>query len=148
VWFLAKTSVQLSDPSILDFARKIYDGCIERGWDREYGGILMFVDALGYPPEKYEHDMKFWWVIDEAICAALMLFRLTGEARYWKDFERFSDYYFTFFSDRKYGDCFGYLRRDGKPTEPIAKGNSIMGLSNHVFAHAGRRYDRRVVVFP
>jgi len=128
VWFLACASETLDDPEILSKAERIYRFCLERGWDKEYGGILMFVDALGYPPEKYEHDMKLWWVIDEAICAALVLYKMTGKDEYFKDFERFSDYYFSFFSDREYGDCFGYLRRDGKPTEPVAKGNIYKGF--------------------
>ena len=127
VWFLAKASETLNDPDILTKAEKIYRFCLDRGWDEEYGGILMFVDALGYPPEKYEHDMKLWWVINEAICAALVLYKMTGKENYWKDFERFTDYYFSYFSDPEYGCCFGYLRRDGKPTEPIAKGNIYKG---------------------
>jgi len=127
VWFLAKASETLDDPEILKKAERIYRFCLDRGWDKEYGGILMFVDALGYPPEKYEHDMKHWWTINETICAAITLYKMTGKEEYWKDFERFTDYYFTFFSDRKYGDCFGYLRRDGKPTEPVAKGNIYKG---------------------
>ena len=127
VWFLARASEALDDPDILSKAKRMYSFCLERGWDNEYGGILMFVDALGYPPEKYEHDMKLWWVINEATCAALVLYKMTGKEEYWKDFEKFSAYYFDYFSDSKYGDCYGYLRRDGKPTEPIAKGNIYKG---------------------
>lgn len=127
VWFLAKASETLNDPYLLEMAEKIYRCCLNVGWDKEYGGILMFVDALGYPPEEYEHDMKFWWVIDEAICSAITLFFMTGKEEYYDDFERFLDYYFTYFADHEYGDCYGYLRRDGKPTEPIAKGNLYKG---------------------
>lgn len=127
VWFLCTAAHLLDDKKILLGAEKIYRGAVERGWDQEYGGILMFVDALGRPPEKYEHDMKFWWVIDEAMGAAMTLFAMTGKEDYLRDFERFSDYYFTFFADHEYGDCYGYLRRDGKPTEPIAKGNLYKG---------------------
>ena len=127
VWFLAKASETLGDPEILAKAERIYRFCLDRGWDEEYGGVYLFVDALGFPPEKYEHDMKMWWGINETICAALVLYEMTGKVEYWKDFVRFSDYYFDFFSDRKYGCCFGYLRRDGKPTEPIAKGNIYKG---------------------
>lgn len=127
VWFLARVAKRLNDAALLKQLQTLYDGCLAYGWDQEYGGILMFVDALGHPPEKYEHDMKFWWVINEAVCAALSLYEITGQARYWADFERFSAYYFSFFSDRVYGDCYGYLRRDGKPTEPIAKGNLYKG---------------------
>ena len=34
---------------------------------------------------------------------------------------------FTHFSDREYGEWFGYLRRDGKPTEPPCKGHTYKG---------------------
>ena len=127
VWFLVKAALTLGDRSIIEKAAKMYEFCLERGWDHEYGGIVMFVDALGFPPEKYEHDMKFWWVIDEAICAALTMYYVTKNNKYLKDFESFTDYYFTYFADHDYGGCFGYLRRDGKPTEPIAKGNIYKG---------------------
>jgi len=127
VWFLARASETLGDPYVLEMAEKIYRCCLNKGWDDEYGGILMFVDALGYQPEEYEHDMKFWWVIDEAICSAITLYALTGKEQYIFDFEKFLDYYFRYFADHEYGDCFGYLRRDGKPTMPIAKGNLYKG---------------------
>lgn len=127
VWFLVKAARTLEDPYLVEMAEKIYKCCLDKGWDEEYGGILMFVDALGYPPEEYEHDMKFWWVIDEAICAALSLYEATGKMKYLLDFDKFLDYYFTHHADHEYGDCIGYLRRDGKPTMPIAKGNHYKG---------------------
>ena len=127
VWFLAKASATLEDPYLLEMAEKIYKCCLDKGWDKEYGGILMFVDALGYQPEEYEHDMKFWWVIDEAICAAISLYSMTGKEQYIFDFEKFLDYYFAHHADHEYGDCIGYLRRDGQPTMPIAKGNLYTG---------------------
>lgn len=71
--------------------------------------------------------MKFWWVIDEAICAAMTLYAMTGKEQYIFDFEKFLDYYFAHHADHEYGDCIGYLRRDGQPTMPIAKGNLYKG---------------------
>ena len=127
VWFLVKAAGVLDDPYLVEMAERIYRCCLEKGWDREYGGIFMFVDALGYPPEEYEHDMKFWWVIDEAICAAISLYEATGKEAYLFDFEKFLEYYFSHHADHEYGDCIGYLRRDGKPTMPIAKGNHYKG---------------------
>lgn len=127
VWFLVKAAKTVGDPYLVEMAEKIYKSCLDQGWDKEYGGILMFVDALGFQPEEYEHDMKFWWVIDEAICAALSLYEATGKDQYIFDFEKFLDYYFTYHADHEYGDCIGYLRRDGKPTMPIAKGNLYKG---------------------
>ena len=127
VWFLVKAANVLGDAYLIEMAEKIYRGCVEKGWDQEYGGFFMFVDALGFPPEEYEHDMKFWWVIDEAICAALSLYEATGKVQYLFDFEKFLNYYFIHHADHEYGDCIGYLRRDGQPTMPIAKGNHFKG---------------------
>lgn len=126
-WSLLRASEELDDPSLVSVARKIYDGAMRWGWDEKYGGLLYFVDVEGYAPQAYEHDMKLWWVHTEAIIAALKLYRMTGDERYWNDFVMFSDYAFEHFLDTEYGEWYGYLRRDGEPTEPRAKGNIFKG---------------------
>ena len=42
-------------------AEDVFNFAIEAGWDKEYGGLLYFIDCKGLPPEAYEHDMKLWW---------------------------------------------------------------------------------------
>ena len=37
------------------------------------------------------------------------------------------EYCFAHFNDQEYGEWYGYLRRDGAPTEPRAKGNVFKG---------------------
>ncbi len=37
------------------------------------------------------------------------------------------DYCKTYFADPEYGEWYGYLRRDGKPTEPPCKGSTFKG---------------------
>ena len=59
--------------------------------------------------------------------ASLLLLALTGKAEYAKIFEKITEYAFEHFSDRKYGEWYGYLRRDGKPTEPACKGCTYKG---------------------
>ena len=44
--------------------------------------------------------------------------RDTGDEKYLTWFERTLDYCKEHFSDPEYGDWYGYLRRDGKPTMP------------------------------
>ena len=108
-------------------AAKMFDMAVEMGWDEEYGGLKYFVDCLGRPPEAYEHDMKLWWPHTEMLIAALMLYRDTGEKRYAEWFARAWDYSMAVFPDREYGEWYGYLRRDGKPTEPACKGSTFKG---------------------
>ncbi len=101
---------------------------MERGWDRVYGGLLSFVDVLGFPPEALEHDMKLWWPTCETIISSLMLFEATGRQEYWDNFVKADAFAFSCFSDRDGGgEWYGYLHRDATPTLPACKGNLFKG---------------------
>lgn len=126
-WFILMEGLKRNDKEIIAFAEKIFLEAFERGWDKEYGGILYFKDVLGKPVEAYEHDMKLWWPHNEAIIGALMFYRATGKEIFAEIFEKTVAYAFEHFSDREYGEWFGYLRRDGKPTEPPCKGHTYKG---------------------
>ena len=56
-----------------------------------------------------------------------MLYLTTKNERYKEILDRVIDYAFSHFSDREYGEWFGYLRRDGKCTEPPCKGHTYKG---------------------
>ena len=124
---MLEEGLERGDNDLIDFAKHIFDISIERGWDKEYDGILYFKDVENNPVEAYEHDMKLWWPHNEAIIASLYLYSITGEEKYKEWFERITDYAFKHFSDPQYGEWFGYLRRDGKPTEPPCKGHTYKG---------------------
>lgn len=126
-WFLLEEGIQRKDKTLIAFAEKIFDEAFARGKDDEYGGIKYFVDVLGKPVEAYEHDMKLWWPHNEAAIASLMLYRTTGKKSYADIFEQIVDYAFAHFSDRAYGEWFGYLHRDGTPTLPPCKGHTYKG---------------------
>lgn len=126
-WGLLREAEELDMPELIPFVEKVYEGAMRHGWDKEFGGLLYFVDVEGYPPQAYEHDMKLWWVHTEALIAAIKLYRVTGKERYFEDFKRLMEYCFAHFNDEEYGEWYGYLRRDGAPTEPRAKGNVFKG---------------------
>ncbi|MBO5898930.1 MAG: AGE family epimerase/isomerase [Clostridia bacterium] len=126
-WFLLEEAIRRDDKELSAFAEKIFNEAFERGWDEQYGGIFYFKDVLGKPVEAYEHDMKLWWVHNETIIASLMLYLHTGNEKYAEIFNRVVDYAFSHFSDPEYGEWYGYLRRDGKPTEPPCKGHTYKG---------------------
>lgn len=127
VWFLLEHAKRTGSRELIQKAAQIFDWAIEAGWDREYGGLLYFIDCLGKPPEAYEHDMKLWWPHNEIMIASLMLYRDTGEKKYLDWFGKTVDYCREHFSDPEYGEWYGYLRRDGKPTEPPTKGSTFKG---------------------
>ena len=126
-WGLERASEELELPELLDAAELAFESGMRYGWDEKYGGLLYMVDAAGFAPQAYEHDMKLWWTHCEAIIASIKLYRATGKEKYAECFERFTDYAFTHFRDEEYGEWYGYLRRDGLPTEPAAKGNVFKG---------------------
>ena len=125
-WFLMDCANELGDPDLHRRAVEIFDMAFSRGWDGQYGGILYFVDCLGNPPEAYEHDMKLWWPHNETLIASMMIYRDTGDEKYLDIFYRVLDYCRAHFAD-EYGEWYGYLRRDGLPTEPACKGSTFKG---------------------
>ncbi len=125
-WFLMDYANDIGDKELHAKAVEIFDMAFTKGWDKEYDGILYFLDCLGNPPEAYEHDMKLWWPHNEALIASLMIYRDTRDEKYLDIFYRLLQYCQTYFAD-EYGEWYGYLRRDGKPTEPACKGSTFKG---------------------
>lgn len=121
VWFLLEHAKRTGNKELVGKAEEIFNWAIKAGWDEEYEGLLYFVDCLGNPPEAYEHDMKLWWPHDEILISSLMLYRDTGKEEYLDWYFRTMDYCKKHFSDSEGGEWYGYLRRDGKPTEPSTR---------------------------
>jgi N-acylglucosamine 2-epimerase len=132
-WFLmheaerrAAAGLQGAD-ELRAFALRALDASWERGWDREYGGLLYFVDLEGKPPTEYWHDMKFWWPHNEAVIATLFAARLAPEDPRWAErHTAVHDWAHAHFPDPEHGEWFGYLARDGRVTSE-AKGTAWKG---------------------
>lgn len=126
-WFLLEEANRLGDEQLHRDTQDLFLDAIHAGWDKEYGGLLYFIDCKGLPPEAYEHDMKLWWPHNETAIASLMAYRDTGKPEYLDWFIKTIDYCREYFSDPEYGEWYGYLRRDGKPTQPPCKGSTFKG---------------------
>lgn len=128
-WFLIEAA-EITGESVTDklaLAEAVFADAYEIGWDREFGGLKYFVDALSFPPEAYEHDMKLWWPHNELLIASLKLYLLTGKEQYAKIFEETRTYCDRYFCEKEYGEWWGYLRRDNIPTAPPCKGSTFKG---------------------
>ena len=126
-WFLAEQANATGDEELHRIAETIFRNAITAGWDEKYGGLLYFIDCMGKPPEAYEHDMKLWWPHNEILIASMLFYRDTGDEYYLDWFYKTLDYCREHFADPAYGEWFGYLRRDGQPTEPPCKGSTFKG---------------------
>lgn len=126
-WFiLHEAKYRNNDPELIKLGCKMLDYMWERGWDKEHGGILYFRDVYGKPVQEYWQDMKFWWPQNETIIATLLAYTLTGDEKYARWHQMIHDYAYGKFHDKKNGEWFGYLHRDGSVAQ-TAKGNLFKG---------------------
>lgn len=125
-WFIMEEGRYRNDRELSLKALPLLQWSLERGWDKEFGGLLYYTDVKGMPCTQYEWDLKLWWPHTEAIYATLLAYYLTGDDK-WLDWHRkVHDYSFRNFSDPDYGEWFGYLHRDGTVSHRL-KGNLWKG---------------------
>ena len=121
-WFILREAQHRQSQELTKLGCQILDYMWERGWDREHGGILYFVDLKNLPIQEYWHDMKFWWPQCEAIIATLWAYLLTGEERYAEWHQQIHDWTHQHFPDGEHGEWFGYLHRDGRLSSALKGG--------------------------
>ncbi len=126
-WFiLHEAKYRNNDPQLIALGCKMLDYMWERGWDKEHGGIMYFKDVDDKPVQEYWQDMKFWWPHNEVIIATLLAYLMTGNEKYAKWHKMVHEYAYTHFHDKKNGEWYGYLHRDGTIAQ-TAKGNLYKG---------------------
>jgi N-acylglucosamine 2-epimerase len=126
-WFiLHEAKYRNNDQHLIELGCKMLDYMWERGWDKEFGGILYFRDVYNKPVQEYWQDMKFWWPQNEAIIATLLAYTITGNEKYKDWHQQANSYAYTKFYDKEFGEWFGYLHRDGTVAQ-TAKGNLFKG---------------------
>jgi N-acylglucosamine 2-epimerase len=126
-WFILHEAIyRNNDQRLVDLGCRMIDYMWERGWDKEYGGILYFRDVYNKPVQEYWQDMKFWWPHNEVIIATLLAYLMTGDEKYAGWHKQVHEYSYQKFHDAKNGEWFGYLHRDGTLAQS-AKGNLYKG---------------------
>jgi N-acylglucosamine 2-epimerase len=126
-WFILHEAKHRGrDPRLMALGLGILDCMWERGWDREFGGLLYFTDLHGRPVQEYWAEMKFWWPHNEAEIATLLAYQLTGDAKYAAWHTLVHDWSHRVFADPVHGEWFGYAHRDGRISTRL-KGNTWKG---------------------
>ncbi len=122
-WFiLQEAKYRNNDKRLIALGCRMLDYMWQRGWDEEHGGILYFTSLHGTPVQEYWHDMKFWWPHNETIIATLLAYQLTGDMKYAEWHTKVNNWAYKYFHDKKHGEWFGYLHRDGSLSSTL-KGN-------------------------
>ena len=125
-WFVLEEAKRTNNRELIQKTLPLIDWSFASGWDKEYGGLLSFVDLEGKPPFQLEWDMKLWWPHNEAIYATLLAYTLTQDSRYEELFEKVYTWTVEHFPDTTYGEWIGYLHRDGTIASDV-KGNYFKG---------------------
>jgi len=118
--------------SLPQVALEIIDWSFESGWDKENGGLLYFLDVLGYTPTQLEWNMKLWWPHTESMIAFLSALQHTKEWKYFTLFKKVTDYSLKTFASSssqekdtdssKPGEWYGYCDQFGTRTHQFVGG--------------------------
>ncbi len=88
---------------------------LEIGWDREYGGLFLAVDADGRPEVAWRYpDSKLWWPHTESLYATLLAHEICGEPWCLEWYRKLHDYSFSHYPVKKYGEWTQKLDRRGQ----------------------------------
>jgi sulfoquinovose isomerase len=107
-----------SNAWMLSAAQRLFASGIEEGWDTRIGGFLYTVEFDGRP---FNRD-RYWWTHAEAIGAASVLARTTGDPLYERWYRTFWDFVDAHFIDHARGGWYPQLDRRNAPTETPWKG--------------------------
>ena len=122
LWFMMNLGIRRNDKALVSKCVEISLSVIERGWDKEYGGIFYFLDSKGAPQQKLEWDQKLWWVHIESAIAMIKGYQLTENKKCLEWFEKLDEYMWSRFKDPLHPEWFGYLNRRGEMLLPLKGG--------------------------
>jgi len=121
MWFVLHLARRRNDRNMIRTAVEVIRRHLERGWDPEYGGIFLGIDADGGEPFPANWDKKVWWPHTESLYALLLAHRLTGEDWCLEWYQKVHDWAFEHFAMPDTGEWRQRLDRSGNPiTELIA----------------------------
>ncbi len=114
--------------------KTIFNATYEKGWDKEYGGLLRYVDRnTGQKPQgrllndRFEDligdtwDTKIWWPHSELLYTSLLIYMRTGDSEILAKYYEGQDYIFKTFPnpDKSIGEWIQIRDRQGNPMNKV-----------------------------
>jgi mannobiose 2-epimerase len=109
-WALMRMYYLTGNIKYLDTAKKITAAQIKYTWDAKNGG--WYFRFLNNDPKSID-DSKDWWTQEEGNLLMLNMYHSTADKTYLDKFEKSAMFWDKFFIDRKYGECYQTLSREG-----------------------------------
>jgi N-acylglucosamine 2-epimerase len=119
MWFQMHRALVRGDSGRIRDAAEVIQWHLEKGWDTDYGGIFLGIDAEGGAPFLPNSDAKLWWPHTEALYALLLAGDLTGETWCSRWFEQVFEWSFQHFSMPEVGEWRQRLDRSGRPVTTV-----------------------------
>lgn len=122
MWFVLHVARRRRNRELIRRAVEVLRWHLERGWDSEFGGLFLGIDADGGEPFVRNWEKKPWWPQTEALYALLLAHRLTGEGWCMDWYRKVHEWAFAHYPMPGAGEWRQRLTREGKPT------NEVIGL--------------------
>jgi N-acylglucosamine 2-epimerase len=119
MWFQMHRARERNDRSRICAAAEVMRWHLEKGWDKEYGGIFLGMDAEGNTPFLPNSETKIWWPHTEALYALLLAQELTGESWCETWFHQVYEWSLSHFSMPETGEWRQRLDRKGTPMTKV-----------------------------
>jgi N-acylglucosamine 2-epimerase len=119
MWFNLHCARRRNDSEAIRRAVEVIRWHVEAGWDREFGGLFLGIDAEGGRPFLANSDKKLWWPQTEALYALILAFRLTGESWCLEWYDRIHEWTFHHFPMAPDGEWLQRLDRQGRPIKDL-----------------------------
>ncbi len=114
MWFQIHIARDVGNTSRIQEACRLIKRHMELGWDEQYGGLLLAVDADGRDKVGWGFpDAKIWWPHTEALYGLLLAYEQTGDREFLDWYDRVHRYSFSHFPVAEHGEWTQNLRRDG-----------------------------------
>jgi N-acylglucosamine 2-epimerase len=120
LWFQIHNFTRVGEDDYARRAAAAMRCCFEKGWDQEYGGLFLGIDAEGIEPPYWKHaDKKLWWPHTEALPGALMAYEQLGEEWCLDWYWRIHKWTFSNFPNPRCGEWSQRLDRTGNPVTDV-----------------------------
>jgi N-acylglucosamine 2-epimerase len=119
MWFQMHRARERNDRARVRAAAEVMRWHLEKGWDKEYGGIFLGIDVEGHTPFLPNAETKIWWPHTEALYALLLAHELTGEGWCETWFHQVYEWSFSHFAMPETGEWRQRLDRKGTPLAKV-----------------------------
>jgi len=120
MWMQLHIALETGESTIIERAVEAVRRHLEIGWDAEYGGLFLAVDADGRSDVAWRFpEAKLWWPHTEALYATLLAYEISRQDWCLEWYQRLHDYSFSHFPVKPHGEWTQKLDRRGHPITDV-----------------------------